>query len=155
QVIAFEPHWIGNNASYYFEGLEQSNVIPLGPLQKLFERDVQRTGKDGNIGLKLPLYFNDLGLADVQCRVSDKVNIHDPIVDSEEASKLYEAMKFSDPGDRDSFIHGLLERGMLLEEAEQQYEAELYLSVAFTSSLAVTYAAGMKITFGTVRRGKI
>lgn len=149
KVIAFEPHWIGNNASYYFEGIEQSKVIPLGQLQELFERDVKRTNKDGNIGLKLPLYFNRLGLRDVQCRLSDKVNVLDPSVDREQASKLYEVMHW-DPGDRLSFISGLLERGMLPEEADRQYEAEKHLSVAFTSSMAATYAAGMKITFGTV-----
>lgn len=150
RVIAFEPHWIGNNASFHYEGIQQSSVIPLGQLQELFERDVKLTSKDGNIGLKLPLYFNRLGLSDVQCRVSDKVNIHDPIADRENALKLYEAMQFNDPGDRESFISGLLERGMLPEEADRQYEAEKYLSATFTSSIAATYAAGMKITFGTV-----
>ncbi|BBH21963.1 methyltransferase [Paenibacillus baekrokdamisoli] len=150
KVIAFEPHWIGNNASFHFEGIEQSSVIPLGQLQELFERDEKRTGKDGNIGLKLPLYLNRLGLHEVQCRVSDKVNIYDPKVDSEKASTIYEAMQFSDPGDRESYINALLDRGMLIEEAERQYEAEKNLSLTFTSSLAATYAAGMKITFGTV-----
>jgi SAM-dependent methyltransferase len=150
KVIACEPHWIGNNASFYFEGVEQSSVIPLGQLQELFERDVKRTGKDGNIGLKLPLYFSSLGLRDVQCRASDKVNILDSAVDKQEESKLYEAMKFSGPGDREAFISGLLERGMLPEEAERQYAAEKHLSVTFTASMAATYAAGMKITFGTV-----
>lgn len=150
KIIVFEPHWISNNASFYFDGIEQSRAIPLGLLQELFERDVKRTGKDGNIGLKLPLYFNRLGLRDVQCRVSDKVNVLDPSVDIEQASMLYEAMKFSPPGNREPFIRSLIERGMLPEEAEKQYEAERYQSETFTSSTAATYAAGMKITFGTV-----
>ncbi len=150
KIISFEPHWISNNASFYFEGIEQSSAIPLGLLQELFERDAKRTGKDGNIGLKLPLYFNRLGLRDVQCRVSDKVNVLDPAIDKEQASMLYDAMQFSHPGDRDPYVRSLLERGMLPEEAERQYEAESYLSEKFSSSTAATYAAGMKITFGTV-----
>ncbi|RCW49026.1 class I SAM-dependent methyltransferase [Paenibacillus prosopidis] len=150
KVIAFEPHWNGNMASYYFEGVDQSSVIPLGLLQELFERDALRTGKDGNIGLKLPLYFNRLGLRDVQCRMSDKVNIMDPEADREKATQLYEAIKFSDPGDREQFSTYLIERGMLPEEAERQYEAEKLLSETFTSSVAATYAASIKITFGTV-----
>lgn len=154
KVIAFEPHWNGNLAGHHFQGIDQSSVIPLGLLQELFERDAKRRGKDGNIGLKLPLYFNRIGLSDVQCRVSDKVNILDPEVDREKAAHLYEAIKFNDPGDREPFIQCLIERGMSCEEAQRQYEAEKLLSTAFTSSVAATYAAGMKITFGTVSARK-
>lgn len=150
KVIAFEPHWNGNHAGYYFEGIELSDVIPLGQLQELFERDVKSTGKDGNIGLKLPIYFNRLGLRNVQCRVSDKVNVLDSTVDSELAPEQYKAMQFNDPGDRDSFINALVGRGMLVSEATRQYEAEKLLSKIFTTSQAVSYAPGMKITFGTV-----
>lgn len=148
RVIAFEPHWNGNNASFHFDGVEQSKVIPLGQLQELFERDLNRTGKDGNIGLKLPLLFSRLGLRDVQCRASDKVNIHDPLADKEKAAELFEAMRFGAPGDRAAVIRSLLERGMTHAEAARQYEAEKLLSDTFTSDLAATYAAGMKITFG-------
>ncbi|WP_273717186.1 class I SAM-dependent methyltransferase [Alkalihalobacillus pseudalcaliphilus] len=88
KVVAFEPHWISSHASFHFEGIEQSVAIPLGPLQKLFEEDAKSTGKDGNIGLKLPLYLNRLGLHDVECRVSDKVNILDPESNSETAQML-------------------------------------------------------------------
>ncbi|WP_407922544.1 class I SAM-dependent methyltransferase [Brevibacillus choshinensis] len=150
KVIAFEPHWNGNMASHHFQGIDQSRIIPLGLLQELFERDAKRYGKDGNIGLKLPLYFNRIGLSDVQCRVSDKVNILDPEVDREIAAQLYEAITFTDPGDIEPFIQCLIERGMLPEEAHRQYEAEKLLSTAFTPSVAATYAAGMKITFGNV-----
>jgi SAM-dependent methyltransferase len=150
KIIAFEPQWNDNHAGFYFEGIEQSRVMPLGLLQELFERDFKRTGKDGNIGLKLPLYFNRLGLRDVQCRVSDKVNVLDPVVAGEKASEIYEAMRFTDPGEREPYIRSLLERGMLPEEAERQYEAEKHLVAAFTTSIAATYAPGMKITFGTV-----
>lgn len=148
KVIAFEPHWIGNNASFHFDGIDQSSVIPLGQLQELFERDLELTGKDGNIGLKLPLYFSRLGLRDVQCRVSDKVNIYDPTINGE--AGVYEAMKFSGPGEHSTFIKNLLERGMSMEQANRQYECEKAISELFTPSTAATYAAGMKITFGTV-----
>ncbi|WP_219835575.1 methyltransferase domain-containing protein [Paenibacillus sp. R14(2021)] len=148
KVIAFEPHWISNNASFHFEGMDQSAVLPLGQLQELFERDVRRTGKDGNIGLKLPLYFNRLGLSNVQCRMSDRVNIYDPAAAGE--ASIYEAMKFSSPGDRTAFIRSLLERGMSEEEAARQYDCEQSLAERFTPSTAAVYAAGMKITYGTV-----
>jgi len=150
KIIAFEPHWNGNHAGYYFEGMELSEVMPLGLLQELFERDLKRTGKDGNIGIRLPVYFNALGLRDVQCRVSDKVNVYDPSVPGEGASKLYDAMRFADPGEYEPYVRGLIDRGMSPEEARRQYEAEKRLAQAFTPSTAAVYSPGMKITFGTV-----
>jgi 2-polyprenyl-3-methyl-5-hydroxy-6-metoxy-1,4-benzoquinol methylase len=36
RIICFEPHWIGNMANYYIEGIEQSEIIKLGVLQRLF-----------------------------------------------------------------------------------------------------------------------
>lgn len=52
--------------------------------------------------------------------------------------------------DRDIFINKLIERGATVEEAEIQYENELFLSKAFHAESYVTYASNMKITFGSV-----
>ena len=98
KIISFEPHWNGNHAGYYFEGMELSSVMPLGLLQELFERDMRRTGKDGNIGMKLPVYFNRLGLRDVQCRLSDKVNVCDPAIGGGKLSEIYDANAFHQSG---------------------------------------------------------
>lgn len=54
KVICFEPHWISNMSNIYLDGQEHSKVVKLGVLQDLFEKDSNRTGKDGNIGMKLP-----------------------------------------------------------------------------------------------------
>lgn len=150
KMIAFEPHWNAAMASYSFEGIDQSSVIPIGLLQRLFERDAKRTGKDGNIGLKLPLLFQQLGLREVQCRQSDKVHVSNPQVNPEDAARLYKALAFPDPGDPRTFTSQLQERGMSREEAERQYAAEKLLSIAYTASVPMTYAPSMKITFGTV-----
>ncbi|QHW30536.1 class I SAM-dependent methyltransferase [Paenibacillus rhizovicinus] len=150
-VIAFEPHWIGNAANYDYEGIEQLDVTPLGLLQELYERDRRRTGKDGNIGLKLPKLFARIGLGGVQCRLSDKVNLHDPGMDEEERARLFEGIRIADPGEREPFTLQLLERGMSPVEADRLYEAEHRLSREFNASVFAAYAPGMKITFGTVQ----
>lgn len=62
KIICFEPHWISNMASYLLDGEKQSEFIQLGVLQKLFESDTQRNGKDGNIGMKIPIYLSELGV---------------------------------------------------------------------------------------------
>ena len=70
-------------ANYCLDGIEQSKVIRLGILQRLFEEDYKRTGKDGNIGMLLPILLSQLGLKNVGCRVSDKVNFLDQNMDIE------------------------------------------------------------------------
>lgn len=92
RVICFEPHWIANMSNYNLDDLEQSKLIQLGILQRLYEKDFGRTGKDGNIGMKLPLYLSELGLSNVECRVSDKVNFLDPNMDMPSKEKLYSSL---------------------------------------------------------------
>lgn len=87
-------------------------------------RDSRQSGKDGNIGIRIPSYLSQLGVNDIECRVSDKVN----------------------------FIRGLVRRGMSPEEAEKQYYAELNLFNHFSIDLFFTGSSNMKITSGIVVR---
>lgn len=155
-VICFEPHWIANMSNYSFDGLEQSQLIRLGILQKLYEEDNNRTSKDGNIGLKLPIILSQLGLKNVECRVSDKVNFLDQNMDLHNKERLYNSLREeglgNEPGDFDEIINNLLNRGLTFEEAQEQYEAELLFSKEFVIESYLTYAPNMKITFGIVKR---
>ncbi|MDI4646919.1 hypothetical protein [Cohnella hashimotonis] len=141
-------------ANYRFEGLEQSNVIPLGILQKLFEKDCEQDGKDGNIGIRVPALLSQLGLKNIECRVSDKVNFLAPTVDQAINEELFNALRAEgighSPGDREKTLDQLTQRGLMADEAKIQYEAELLLSKAFSISSWLTYSPNMKISFGTV-----
>ncbi|MEH7435360.1 class I SAM-dependent methyltransferase, partial [Bacillus thuringiensis] len=103
KIICFEPHWISNMASYLLDGEKQSEFIQLGVLQKLFENDTQRNGKDGNIGMKIPIYLSELGVKNIECRVSDKVNFLDSNMHHNDKNDLYQSLKeegiAGDPGD--------------------------------------------------------
>ncbi|GIP37126.1 methyltransferase [Paenibacillus sp. J31TS4] len=151
-VACFEANWIANSANFYADGIEQSELIPLGFLQRLFEGDTRRDGKDGNIGIKLPVYFRQLGLKDVQCRMSDKVNLLDPNGEAGERERLLAGLRPGVPGDRGAFVQGLLARGATAEEAERQYDSEVRYAQAFDGLTFLVNAPSMKITFGTVER---
>jgi SAM-dependent methyltransferase len=151
-IVCFEANWIANMANYYFDGIDQSSVIQLGLLQKLYELDAKRDGKDGNIGIKLPIYLSQLGVKNVQCRVSDKVNFLDFNSDTEEMDKLFHSLWVEAPGDREVFINNLIDRGLKLDEAQNEYETELLLSEIFVRNTYLTYAPNMKITFGSIER---
>lgn len=152
RIICFEPHWISSMASNHLHGYEQSHIVPLGPLQKLFEEDKKQSGKDGNIGAKIPLYLSELGVQNVECRISDKVNVLHPNMDLENKQNLYGSLKEdgigNKPIDPESFINGLIKRGLSISEAQKQFEAELLFSKAFSIDSSLIVAPGMKITFG-------
>lgn len=154
-VICFEPHWIGNMANYYLDGIELSKVIQLGVLQKLYEEDMKRTGKSGNIGIQLPVLLSQLGVRNVGCRVSDKVNFFDQNMDTSSKHMLFSALKEEGLGQQPSddisqFTNNLMARGLTETEARKQYEAEFTFAKEFDDESWLVYAPNMKISYGTV-----
>jgi SAM-dependent methyltransferase len=115
RIICFEPHWISTMANYNLDGYDLSDVAQLGLLQKLFERDALHNGKDGNIGIKVPIYLSQLGVRQIECRVSDKVNLLDPNSETDRSEDLYNSLKEdgfgADPGGEEKFIENLVNRG--------------------------------------------
>ncbi|EOP70455.1 class I SAM-dependent methyltransferase [Bacillus cereus] len=155
RIICFEPHWMSNMSSYVLEGENQSEIIQLGVLQKLFERDIQRNGKDGNIGMKIPMYLSELGVKNIECRVSDKVNFLDSNLNQNDKQGLYNSLKeegiASNPGEKQQCIDRLMSRGLTFAEALAQYEAELRFFEVFHIHAPLVYAPNMKITFGEIK----
>ncbi|MGF9967104.1 methyltransferase domain-containing protein [Bacillus rhizoplanae] len=155
-IICFEPHWISNMSSYSLNKHDHSEIIQLGFLQKLFEEDTKRNGKDGNIGIKLPIYLSELGVKNIDCRVSDKVNFLDSNINETDKQRLYDSLKEEGlgaaPTERKEFIENLINRGATFTEAQDQYEAELRFSKVFNIHSSLIYAPSMKITFGVVKK---
>ncbi|CAM3811525.1 MULTISPECIES: class I SAM-dependent methyltransferase [Bacillus cereus group] len=154
KIICFEPHWISNMSSYSLNGEKQSEIIRLGALQQLFESDTQRSGKDGNVGMKIPMFLSELGAKNIECRVSDKVNFLDSNMQHNNKQSLYHSLKeegiAGNPGDKDQFIDRLMTRGLTYNDALAQYEAELRFFKVFQMHSSLVYAPNMKITFGDI-----
>ncbi|MGG0155726.1 class I SAM-dependent methyltransferase [Bacillus mycoides] len=155
KIICFEPNWISNMSSYTLDRLIQSEIIQLGILQKLFEEDTHRSGKDGDIGMKIPMYLSELGVKNIECRVSDKVNFLDSNLNQNDKKGLYNSLKeegiAGNPGDKQQFIERLMSRGLTFAEALAQYEAELRFFEVFHIHASLVYAPNMKITFGEIK----
>ncbi|PDZ02727.1 methyltransferase [Bacillus cereus] len=154
KIICFEPHWISNMSSYFLDEENQSEIIRLGALQQLFESDMQKSGKDGNIGMKIPTFLSELGVKNIECRVSDKVNFLDSNMQHNDKQSLYHSLKeegiAGNPGDKQQFIDRLMTRGLTYDDALAQYEAELRFFKAFQMHSSLVYAPNMKITFGDI-----
>lgn len=156
KIICFEPHWISGMSSYELAGYEQSQIVPLGILQKLFEGSKNKTGNDGNIGAKVPIYLSELGVKNIECRVSDKVNFLHPDKNQQDKQKLFHSLKEDGVGgapvDKAQFIENLIKRGISAKDALEQFEAELLFSQVFNMDSSLIYAPSMKITFGKIKK---
>lgn len=155
-VVCIEPHWIGGMASTHYHGGRQSAYVKLGVLQGLYEKDAERTGKDGNVGIKVPVYMDQIGLTEIGCRLSDKVNLVLPGQERDQQERMLESLRAdghgSAPRDPDGFKERLRARGLSAEEAQQQYEAESALAARYAQDdiQQVVYAASMMVSFGRV-----
>lgn len=152
KIICFEPHWISGMSSYELGGYEQSQIVPLGILQKLFEEGTN----DGNIGAKVPKYLSELGVKNIECRVSDKVNFLYSDKNQQDKKRLFNSLKEDgvggEPINKNQFIENLTKRGVTFKEAQEQFEAELLFSQVFNMDSSLIYAPSMKITFGDIKK---
>lgn len=154
-VICVEPHHIGAMAGYYHGG-RQTDYANLGVLQSLYEKSAEQTGKDGNIGIKLPLYMEQAGLTEIQCRLSDKVNLLLSCQDNAQKAQTRNLLSWEGYGTApkdppEAFRQRLISRGLTAEQADLQYTAERRTAERYTQDdLEVVWACGMMIAFGRV-----
>ena len=76
---------------------ELARLMDLGLLQRLFERQREATGQDPDVGVKLPVFFQQLGLEDIQARITDSVRCVLPPLETPEQRALYEAVRSEMP----------------------------------------------------------
>ncbi|NKB66599.1 MAG: methyltransferase domain-containing protein [Candidatus Latescibacteria bacterium] len=129
RVIACESNWNGVNALHHVDEVEKTATTDLGFLQQLFERDRQTTGRDGNIGVKLPVMMHKAGLKNVDARISDKAVCFFPPVDNDEKEALYQSLSrdIGPPLDEEkiaAMTARFLGRGFSPAEATDQIERE-------------------------------
>lgn len=163
-IITCESNWNAMNALLHIDEFDKMDTTDLGFLQKFHERNRQATGKDGNIGVKMPVLLHRAGLKNVNARVSDSAQCLLPPIDSKAKESLYQSLCADGLGrkiddeiaeeKKQQFVH----RGFSAQEAEQQIQRERRLTRKFITQgkLYHTVApAVMMFSFGTVekRRG--
>lgn len=154
-VVCIEPHHIGAMTGYYHGG-RQSDYVNLGILQSLYEKNAEQSGRDGNIGIKLPLYMEQAGLTDIQCRLSDRVNVLLPGQNNAQKAKmrdsfLWEGLGAAPKDSAEAFRQRLVAKGLTAEQADLQYAAECRTAERYAhDDLEVVWACAMMITFGRI-----
>ena len=131
KVICFEADRNIANAGMYFNGIDYRQQNNLGILQKLWLSEFLNGGCDHNIGLKIPIYMQEIGLKEIGVRSNDCVDFLNPEGDKEMYEKIYDSLVSGGWGvvhdNKHKFVNSLIARSLTAEEAEQQFDCETIL----------------------------
>ena len=96
---------------------------------------MRSSGRDGYIGIKVPLYMEEIGLVDIKSRKSDRVAFISPGMDPvprADTIKGYRANGFGQVVEDDgAFLTNLVQRGLTHSEAARQLSLESALNRHF------------------------
>jgi len=73
KVICIEIDRLTEEIGYFNSNINYDPFIQLNIFEKLWKNELKRGGRDYSIGIKLPSMLNELGLANIEARVNDKV----------------------------------------------------------------------------------
>lgn len=125
-VICMEISRDVTDASCYIDGLDYSRLNLLGIEQKLRRNLLDRSGKDFEVALKLPVYMEKAGLTNIGTRVNDYMNYISP-ADQDYESEL-EAFMIGQYQNRmtleskEQFTNDMIQKGLTSQEAEHEFE---------------------------------
>ncbi|OAA86424.1 methyltransferase [Clostridium ljungdahlii] len=126
-VICMELSRDVSGASLYIDGLDYSKMNLLGIEQKLRRNDLDRIGKDFEVGLKLPVYMEKVGLKNINTRVNDFIQYITPLnSDYREQLEAFMSGSYSkrmSTEERKKFVSNLINRGLTQQEAEHEFES--------------------------------
>ncbi len=158
-VIACESNWNAVNALTHVYELDKLATTDLGFLQRLFARDLQAAGRDGNIGVKVPVLLHRAGLKNIGARLTDVARCLFPPLDTDEEEQLYQSFRADGLGhaldtEREEKMRArFAERGFSQEEIEEQIQREKHLAESFEQhgrDYHIVFPLAMMFSFGEV-----
>ncbi|MDF2672630.1 MAG: Methyltransferase type 12 [Clostridiales bacterium] len=150
-VVCIELSRDVDSASRYIDGLDYSRLNLLGIEQKLRRNALNTTGKDFEIGLKLPVYMEKLGLKNIDVRVNDYAQFVSP--SKQEYKSEIEAFMSGNYSNRmtkegkEGLMEYFISRGLTKEEAEHEFEGQLEISDYLYEHQEKAYIVNSKCMF--------
>jgi len=127
-VIGIEISRNAASGAFYVDGFEYDKLNLLGIEQKIRCNSFDTLKKDFEIGVKLPIYMQKIGLNKVQARMNDFVQFVNPYDD--DYCEQLEALMYAQYDDkmteemRQQFIEAMINRGLSREEAIKMFEGQ-------------------------------
>ena len=151
KVICVEIDVITAIAAAYYHGIKQSEVINLKNYQKLIEKAENEKDIHGHIGMKVPVFMQEVGLKNIDVRVNDYVQFINPKGDKEKHEKDIKSYmsgpQTRKPDNKDSSVAWYIERGYTEKEAEEQYNCQLAFYEYISKNINYTYILNARCLF--------
>jgi ubiquinone/menaquinone biosynthesis C-methylase UbiE len=157
-VMAVEANGNAANPLLHIAEMDLAETTDLGFLQKNYEYNRKSSGRDGNIGLKLPAIFHKMGLKNVGSRMSDLVKCILPPIETEDQELLHKAVAqdigrtISDDTANHMEKH-FIKQGFSQEEAQAQIARERKLNHTFRDNgrnMHTVWATALNFSYGWV-----
>ncbi|WP_105615215.1 DNA (cytosine-5-)-methyltransferase [Vallitalea okinawensis] len=147
------------NAGLYIDGLDYSSFdYKTSALKKLWKTELHSEGRDYSVGMKIPIYMQELGLKNIDVRMNDKINYINPDEDSvyysEQISSLLKTNSWDKPipnDEQERIIDLFMNRGLTRAEAESYVKTEMAISnylLANKENVSILMAQCLLITYG-------
>ena len=103
--------------------------MDLGLLQRFLAKQKESSGQDPDIGVKLPVLFQRLGLENIQARITDSVRCVLPPLETDAQRSLFQAVRSEMPSaiseeTAEAIRHRFEAIGLTRDEADQQIANE-------------------------------
>lgn len=124
-VICMEGDLEIEKTVQYFSGFDYigTGMTPL--YRKIYRNELNQGGRDYRVGIKIPIYMQELGLKNVDVRLNDRVKFINPYGDSAKHSKEYDEIttawdwnKRLSYEDKEKMKKTLVDRGLTKGEAK-------------------------------------
>ena len=155
KVICIEPHRISATANIYISEVSDKIPIDLGNIQKIHNAYKDKTGKDGNIGFKIPNLMRECGLVEVECRVSDKVTYLNSNYELSERKHIFDILNSEGicpqaVENEEEYLKRLMNNNLTHKEATRQIQIDKKLNKELTENgllYNILFAPTMMISF--------
>ncbi|MCL2773205.1 MAG: class I SAM-dependent methyltransferase [Oscillospiraceae bacterium] len=152
RIICVEIDTITAIATQYFQSIKQSEILNLSNYQKIVEKDeIEKDVHGGHIGMKIPVFMQELGLKDIDIRVNDYVQFINPMGDKEKHKKDVKSYmanpQTKKPGNREETLAWYLNRGYTEKEAEEQCDCQFMFYEYITQNINHDYVVNARCLF--------
>lgn len=130
-VICVEVNRKFENAGLFVEGMNYGSYDTASVMQKLWQKELEAEGRDYSIGMKVPLYMQELGLYNIDVRLNDRVNFINPHGDPSNYNRLFNSLikmrnwdNILTEKEQEKIIALFMNRGITRAEAEMYIRSQ-------------------------------
>ena len=157
-VMALEANLNATNPLLSIAEMDLDETTDLGFLQKNYEKNRKSSGRDMNIGIKLPAIFHRMGLNNVGSRMSDIVRCILPPIETKDQELLHHAVdqdigRTIDDDTAKQMESHFVKQGFSHEEASAQIARVQKLNHTFRDrgrDLHTVWATAMTFSYGWI-----